>query len=197
MKCTDKMEHILQAQDGIVSTSDALQQDISKPVFLNYVRKNRLAKVAHGIYASEEAWPDIFRQLQMQYPSIIVSHESALYLHGLAEREPDPVPITVRQHYHSSSMKNYALRLHYVSPEKLELGLSTKESPTGYPLRCYNLERTLCDLLRNRRVVDYQELINAFKSYSKYKEKNIPLLMRYGEIFHVAKKLKTYLEVLL
>ena len=54
----------------------------------------------------DDAWSDIFRQIQMQYPSASFSHESSLYLHGMSEREPDPI---------------------------------------GYPVRCYNIERTLCE----------------------------------------------------
>lgn len=72
-----------------------------------------------------------------------------------------------------------------------------KEPPIGYPVRCYNIERTLCDLLRSQRTVDYQELTNAFKAYVKRRDRDIPLLMRYGETFRVTKKLKSYMEVLL
>ena len=120
--------------------------------------------MAHGIYASDDAWPDIFRQIQMQYASVIFSHESSLYLHGISEREPDPIAITVKRGYHSSSMKEYGLKIYTISPANIVIGLTVKESPTGYPVRCYNIERTLCDLLRSQRTVDYQELTNAFKA---------------------------------
>ena len=148
-----------------------------------------LRKMAHGIYASDDAWPDIFRQIQMQYASVIFSHESSLYLHGISEREPDPIAITVKRGYHSSSMKEYGLKIYTISPANIGIGLTVKESPTGYPVRCYNIERTLCDLLRSQRTVDYQELTNAFKAYVKRRDRDIPLLMRYGETFRVTKKL--------
>ncbi len=192
-----RIEYILQEQDGVITTADALKNNISKPVFLEYVKKMGLNKVAHGIYSSDEAWPDVFRQLQMRYPALTFSHESALYLHGVAEREPDPIAVTVKRGYHSSSMEQYSLKIYYMSVQNVELGLMEKESPTGHLVRCYNLERTLCDLLRSQRTVDYQELTNAFKMYVKRRDKNIPLLMRYGETFRVTKKLKAYMEVLL
>ena len=94
-------------------------------------------------------------------------------------------------------MEQYSLKIYYMSVQNVELGLMEKESPTGHLVRCYNLERTLCDLLRSQRTVDYQELTNAFKMYVKRRDKNIPLLMRYGETFRVTKKLKAYMEVLL
>ena len=165
MNRQELIEAILLEKDGVITTADALKHQISKPVFLEYVKQvfleyvkqMGLRKMAHGIYASDDAWPDIFRQIQMQYASVIFSHESSLYLHGISEREPDPIAITVKR----------------------------------------GIERTLCDLLRSQRTVDYQELTNAFKAYVKRRDRDIPLLMRYGETFRVTKKLKSYMEVLL
>ena len=180
MNRQELIEAILVEKEGVITTADALKHQISKPVFLEYVKQMGLRKMTHGIYASDDAWPDIFRQIQMQYPSVIFSHESSLFLHGMSEREPDPIAITVKR-----------------GPANIGIGLTVKESPTGYPVRCYNIERTLCDLLRSRRTVDYQELTNAFKVYVKRRDRDIPLLMRYGETFRVTKKLKPYMEVLL
>lgn len=190
------IEAILKEKNGVITTADALDNNISKPVFLDYVKQHGLKKLAHGIYSSCDACPDIFRQLQMQYPSITFSHESALYLHGISEKEPDPIAITVKRGFHCASMKHYALKVYTMAPANLELGLTQKESPTGYPVRCYNIERTLCDLLRSRRTVDYQELKNAFKIFIKLSDKDLPLLMSYAEVFRVTKKLKSYIEVL-
>jgi len=61
----------------------------------------------------------------------------------------------------------------------------------------YNAERTICDLVRSRRNIEIQDLQSAVKGYVKRKNKNIPLLMRYAELFSVEKIIRQYLEVLL
>lgn len=188
---------LMKQNNGTVTTSDVQSLGISKPFFMGYVQNNGLKKVAHGIYISDDAWPDEFQLLQLQYPKIIFSHESALYLNNMSEKEPDPVSVTVPKGYHSAKMESSNLKVYRVSLDKFEIGLIEGVSPTGAKVRYYNLERTLCDLLRSRRTVDYQELISAFKNYVQRKDKNIPLLMRYGETFRVTGKLKPYLEVLL
>ena len=197
MNNNEKIDTLLMNNNGIVTTSDVLAQNISKPFFMNYVQQNGLKKMAHGIYASDDSWPDEFMLLQLQYPKIIFSHESALYLNGMSESEPDPIAVTVPKGYHSKNMEKSDIKVYRVSVEKMDVGLIEVETPTGAMVRCYNLERTLCDLLRSRSSVDYQELISAFKSYVRRRDKNIPLLMRYGELFRVTSKLKPYLEVLL
>lgn len=188
---------LLKNNNGIVTTAAVQASNISKPYFMDYVQKNGMKKLAHGIYASEDTWPDEFQLLQLHYPKIIFSHEAALYLNGMAEREPDPVSVTVPSGYHSSKMESSDIKVYRVAKDKFELGLTERETPTGSIVRCYNLERTLCDMLRSRNSVDYQELISAFKSYVKRKDRNIPLLMRYGETFHITNKLRPYMEVLL
>ena len=193
----ETIDNLLKNNNGIITTSDVLSQNISKTFFMDYVQRNGLKKLAHGIYASEDSWPDAFQLLQLQYPKIVFSHESALYLNGLSESEPDPIAITVPKGYHSVNMDNSNLKVYRVPLEKIDVGLIEADTPTGSKVHCYNLERTLCDLLRSRSSVDYQELISAFKSYVQRKDKNVPQLMRYGEMFRVTNKLKPYLEVLL
>ena len=61
----------------------------------------------------------------------------------------------------------------------------------------YNMERTICDMLRNRNQMDIVILADALKRYVKRKDKNIPQLMRYAESFRVTKLIRNYMEVLL
>lgn len=70
-------------------------------------------------------------------------------------------------------------------------------TPFGRPVRTYNVERTLCDMVRSRNRMDGALLPDALKWYVSRKNKNIPLLMRYAEIFQIEKFLRLYLEVLL
>jgi hypothetical protein len=61
----------------------------------------------------------------------------------------------------------------------------------------YDVERTICDVIRNRNQMDVTIVIDAVKNYVKRKDKNIPKLMEYAKILKVDKILRKYLEVLL
>jgi hypothetical protein len=52
MNRQELIEAILLEKDGVITTADALKHQISKPVFLEYVKQMGLRKMAHGIYAS-------------------------------------------------------------------------------------------------------------------------------------------------
>ena len=119
--------------------------------------------VAKGIYLSPDAWEDPFYLLQTRYPQIIFSHETSLYLLGMAEREPLQFTVTVKAGYHAKSMKEQKIKVYRVKRELLELGVVNLESPEGHLVKAYNAERTVCDLLRSRSNVE----ISGFTSDNK------------------------------
>jgi hypothetical protein len=84
-----------------------------------------------------------------------------------------------------------------VKPELHGLGMIEKQTTFGNMVRCYNMERTMCDLLRSRSRLDEETVISAVKNYVASKGKNLNLLADYAKLLRVDKVLKRYLEVLL
>ena len=186
----------LNAQDGLISVSDAAALHISKEYFMEFVRKYGLERVAHGVYLAADAWQDSLQILQMRFPNAVYSHETAAYLLDLAEREPLKMTLTVKTGYHSKGLSETA-KVYQIQERLLELGVSEVKSPFGHTLHCYNSERTICDLIRSRSQVEIQDLLYAVKTYIQQKGRNIPLLTRYAKEMHVETQLRKYLEVLL
>ena len=123
----------------------------------------------------------------------VFSHETALYLLGLSEREPTQYSLTLRAGTNSSGLAKQGFKVYKVKQEHFGEGVIKTVSPSGHELRVYNLERTICDLLRSRRNVESQELQAAIKGYVGLKSKNIPLLMRYAKSFSIEKIIRQYL----
>lgn len=197
MNKKEKLDNMLYKNNGVLQTVEVIEAGISKTYFMEYVKKKELERVAKGIYLSPDAWVDPFYLLQTRYPQIIFSHETSLYLLGMAEREPLQFTVTVKAGYHAKSMEEQNVKVYRVKKELLELGVVEAESPEGHLVKVYNAERTVCDLLRSRSNVEIQDLQSAIKGYVRSKEKNLPQLMRYAKEFHVEKFLRPYLEALL
>lgn len=191
------LDKMLDEQDGVLMTCDVVKAGISKTYLMEYVRKMKLERVAMGVYLASDIWVDYFYLLQVRYPQVVFSHETALYLLGLAEREPLQYTVTVKAGYHAKSMDEQNIKVYRIKKELLGLGVTGVESPAGHILKAYNAERTICDLLRSRSNVEIQDLQSALKEYVRSKEKNLPLLMHYAQEFHVEKILRMYLEVLI
>jgi len=182
---------------GFIKTSDAISAGISRTYFGEYVRERQLERVAHGLYLSQEAWEDSMYVIQVRYPEAVFSHETALYLLNIAEREPTRYAVTLKAGTNSTGLAKDGIKVYKVKPELFYEGIIDAQSPSGHKVRAYNPERTVCDLFRSRRNIEMQDLQTAIKEYVRLKEKNIPLLMRYAKSFSVEKIVRQYLVVLL
>jgi hypothetical protein len=99
--------------------------------------------------------------------------------------------------YNTTAMKRENISFDRVRSDLYEVGVIDIKTPGGNNVRAYGIERTLCDILRERSHTDTQIISEAFKRYSKSENKNIPLLSEYAKLLKVEKKLRSYLEVLL
>ena len=61
----------------------------------------------------------------------------------------------------------------------------------------YDLERTICDLVRSRRNFEIQDFNMAIKTYLQRSDKDLNRLMIYTKAFRIEKIIRQYMEVLL
>jgi len=188
---------LLEKNLGYLKTSEVTNAGISRPYLSQYVEKHGLTRVASGLYLAPDAWPDGMYVIQTRYPQAVFSHESALFLLDMAEREPGKHTVTLKSGASTTRLTKDGVKVYRVKEVLFTLGLSEVKSPIGHRLRTYNAERTICDMIRSRNNIETQDYSAALKEYVQKKDRNIPRLMEYAELFSVDKLVLQYLEVLL
>ena len=185
------------SNNSMVTTSQVLALGFSKQTLNNYVKAGLLERIRQGVYIAPDAVHDDMYTLMLRSESIIFSHESALFLHGLSERTPFRHTITMPSNKAvPGSIKDECLCF-YVKPTWHKIGLTEKATTFRNLVRCYDVERTICDFLRTRKRCDEETVISAIKNYAAYDKKDLNRLSVYAEELKVAKELKKYMEVLL
>ena len=192
-----QLDNLLESQNGLLRTEQAMSAGITKPVFYNYVHSKELERVAHGIYLSKDAWVDSMYLLHLRFSHAVFSHETALFFHDLTDREPLQYTVTVKTGYNPTNLKEEGVQVFTIKVELHEVGLTTLQTPFGHDVPVYDMERTICDLLRSRSRIEKQAIRDALRIYASRRNKNLRTLMRYAELFRVEKILRPYLEVLL
>lgn len=183
--------------NNMITTSQALELGFSKTLLTKYVKEGSLERIRHGIYILPEAVHDDMYTLGLRSERIIFSHDSALFLNGLSDRTPFIHSITIPSNAKvPASIKDECI-CYYVKPKLHQIGITEKMTTFGNVVKCYNTERTICDILRSRNRLDEETVISAIKNYAAYEDKNLNLLGVYAESFKVDKELKRYMEVLL
>lgn len=197
MNTENAMKQLLQKNKGWLTLQDASDNGISKHKFYTFVEESNLERAGHGIYVSEDVWPDAMYLIHLRSKQAIFSHETALFLHDMTDREPLHYSVTVRTGYNPHRLQENGIKVYTIKKELHELGKSQAKTPFGNLITVYDVERTLCDILRSRRGVEMQVLQDALKAYGKRRDKNLRALMQYADALSVTAILKPYLEVLL
>jgi hypothetical protein len=135
--------------------------------------------------------------IQLRYKGAIFSHETAAYLLDLTDRTPLFYSVTVPTGYNATALKASGIKTYYVNRSVYQTGLIAINSPHGNAIKTFNLERTVCDLLRSRKQVDVQQVNQALKRYISKKDRNLNQLYKYARLFRVEKIVRQAIEVLI
>lgn len=193
----EQLDALFEKHNGIVKTAQVLEIGIPKHTLYTYAKKHGIEQAAHGVYMAPDAWTDAMYLLHLRCAQAVFSHESALYFHDLTDREPSEYSITVKTGYNPFSLKADGIKVYTIKKELHDVGVVTMQTPFGNMVPVYDMERTICDIIRSRSGIEMQTFQDALKQYARRKEKDLRRLMRYADMFHVEKTLRQYMEVLL
>ena len=193
----DVLDKLVETGNGYLCTSQVVENGISKPTLAEFVRVRNMGRVAQGVYLAENAWPDELYLLSLSNSQVVFSHETALFLHGLMEREPKFTSVTVKAGYNASHLRKKGIRVYQVKPDLALLGVMDVQTGFGNMVRAYDMERTICDSLRYKESLDVQVFQYAMKEYMASDRKNLNHLMAYAKRFQIESVVRTYTEVML
>jgi len=115
----------------------------------------------------------------------------------MIDRTPGTYQMNFPLGYHPTAIDRYPVQVYRQKPEWQELGVEMVKSPGQHLVRTYNIERTLCDVLRTRDASDAETIKQTMVAYAQMKDKNLHRLSEYSDIFKVKRKIRAYMEVLL
>lgn len=193
----DKLKLLIEQNGGIVSARDIQKAGIERVFLYDSLEKGIILKESHGNYVLADEQPDEYRIIQSRSEKLIFSHGTALFLHGISDRVPHALDITVPQGDNVSRIKkSYEnTKFHYCKKELWDLGIVTLKTPQGYDVRVYDLERCICDLIKDKKSIDVQVYTQALKEY--FGEKCNPRkIVKYARMLNVEQKVRVYMEVL-
>ena len=197
MEYVKRIEKIINEQNGSLLSSDLDQNNIPRVYLSMMVAEGKIERVGRGVYVLPDLLEDEMYIMQKKYPNLIYSHETALFLHELSDRTPFEYSATVPSGYKVVSNISERFKIYYIKKDLHTMGVIEGKTSFGNTIRVYNVERTICDILRSRNRVDVQIFSDALKRVAKNKQLDSVLLLKYARKLNVEKILNTYMEVLL
>lgn len=196
MNDEEKVLELIKKNNGTIKTSDIVSQNINKMSLVRLVKKGLIERIERGLYIDSSKMEDSYFIFQYKCPKAIFSHETALYFHDLSDRTPIELMVTVPSGYNSRLLKNAKYRFSYIKEDLYELGKTTITTQYGNDIYCYDIERTICDIIRDKNKIEKYQFKDALKRYTELKVKDIAKLYKYAEKFNIKDEVKKYIEVL-
>jgi predicted transcriptional regulator of viral defense system len=193
----EALRSILAKNGGAVTTAQANEIGISNERLRLLVKAGDLEWAAFGVYVLPDELADKMYTAQLRRSKIIYSHETALFLHDLTDRNPVRYMVTVPTGYNAARLREEGFTVFTIARELHDVGVVKLTTMFRHTVIAYGLERTICDCLRSRNQMDISIVTDAIKRYTVRKDKNLNTLMKMAETFGVTKQLRSYMDVLL
>lgn len=127
------------------------------------VNSGELFKVGKAIYSEDRYVPEL-AVLAYQYPNAVLTMHNAFYLHGLTDVIPDEYDFATDRN--AAKIRDKRVKQYYVSSDFFEQGAESIKYK-GYPIRVYNRERMLIELLRYKSKLPFDYYKEVLLNYRK------------------------------
>lgn len=147
-------------------------------------------------YGKTDSFDDEYYIIQKRYTKTVFSYNTALFLLGETEVTPCITDITIPREYNVKTLDN-TIKTHYISNEYLYLGAIKVESPYGNEIVTYNLERTICDIVKNDNSLDKEQINKILRNVFLSNKINGALIIDYAKKIKCESKIRSIMEVLI
>lgn len=77
------------------------------------------------------------------------------------------------------------------------MGITEKETSFGNKIKIYDVEKTICDIIKNRAKMDSEIFTKALQTYVTLQHKNLYRLHKYAKEMNIEDKVNEYMRLLL
>ena len=197
MSSIDILREISNENNGLILTKVAVEKGISRSNLSKLCDNGKITRIANGQYVISDDLNDELLSLQIRSKYIIFSHETALFLNGISERTPFEHTVTIPTSKTLSPSMSEECKIYYIKDEFHDLGKVQLTTPMGNKVWVYDIDRTICDIVRSRSRMADETFITSIKNYAASPNKNLANLSLYASKMKILSQVRQYLEVLL
>ena len=183
-------------ENGYLTTKKVELNNIPRIYLSKLIKENKIERVSRGIYMLKDTLKDDLVILQKKSQNAIYSNTTALYLHGYSNRIPIKYDVTVNSGYNGSLQKDKNVKLFYTKKELINLGVIDYKLDNGNIIKIYDLERTICDIIKNKNKIDRELYNKAIRNYFYNKGKKLLKLYEYAKKMNIYNKVRKEFAIL-
>ena len=194
-----KIVNFVNKKNNIIKIEEFKKAKIGFYYINKLIEDNYISRLGKGIYGKNNSFNDEYFIIQHRYKNAIFSFNTALFFLNKTEVTPNIIDVTVPNDYNVKSIDNSQIRLHYTSRENINLGVIKITSPFGNVIKSYNLERTICDIVKNENKcgLDIEQRNKIIRASFINRYIDGTTIIQYAKKLKCEKKIRTIMEVLI
>jgi predicted transcriptional regulator of viral defense system len=192
----NKILKIMKKNNEIITPAQLEKKGISRVYLSRMEEEGIIERIERGIYVTKDYEYDEYYLFQLKYPKTVFSYNTALYFYEMTERTPIKMDVSISKNYNPHRFKDI-VNVYRINDELFDLGIVEKKSPQGMKVRTYNLERTICDIIKDKDSIDIEIRNKAIKKAIKSKEFNASKMFEYAKKMNIYDKVKNYMEAII
>ena len=197
MNDLEKILQLIQRNNGYITTKEIVDNGLNKMALKRLCDNGLLKRVSAGYYSLPNMINDDYYKIISKSKNAVFSYNTSLFLHELSDRTPLYFDVTVPRGYVGPLQNIDVVSLHYVDNNILNLGMEIIKSPFGMDIKCYDVERTICDIIKDKNNMDKEIYTKALKWYAEKKDKDMLKLAKYSKKLNIEKEVAEIMQVIL
>ncbi len=186
----------LLTQQGVVfRTRDLNDQGISGYEITKMLEEGILTKVYQGVYTLNNFDKMDLTDINVIITNGIISLTSAAYFYKLTSGEKGKITITLNRDQKPPKLPYDLFCYYYTTSKFFEVGLKIIDQK-GRKIKIYDVERTVCDIIKHRSKYDSQLIREILENYLAREDRDMDKLYEYAKELRVYNVLVQYIEIL-
>ena len=177
----------------IVTTRLIDENNIPRIYLTKLVKEKKLFRIDRGVYSTAKKQIDPYYAMQVHSHKIIFSHFTSLNIQGFYKNIDKYDQLSVPQGYNAKKFDDF--KVFYDNEEHFGMGL-IEYKYKGNIIKIYDIERAVCDIIRDRHRFDEIEYYKFINYYFSQEKLNYKKLLEYSTSLKINDLVHHYLAIL-
>lgn len=187
---------VLSNERSIIRTRELNEQGITNYEISKLVAEGIIEKLYQGVYTLGD-----IHELELMDVNVVVENgvvslvSAAFYYKLISGEEEGKITVTLNRDQKPPKIPYDLFSYYYTTSKFYNIGLNVIDQH-GRKLKIYDLERTVCDIVRHRSKYDSNLLREVLENYLKNDQADIDKLLEYSKSLRIYNVMVQYLEIL-
>ncbi len=193
----NRIFRLIEQNHGYIKTAELRNNNIHNKYLSQLEESGEIEKVKRGLYKStgidvDDELIDVSKMIEQGVLCLV----SAASFYNLITLNPLKYYVALERGVKIKLPDYPPIKIIYYSNNEYYTGI-TNVQVSEHLIKVYDMEKTVCDLIRYRNKIGVDIMKEALNNYIRRKDKNITKLIDYSKKLRVHNVLKSYLDVII